>query len=84
MFGARSVCSVTATFTPLPNHAYRALLALHYENRTCDLQIADQNNVAVPFQTPVYSCHKSMSGIFKNGQAGFSKNAPVPVLVPIR
>lgn len=68
-YALMGTCSVTATFTPQPNQAYRALLALHYDQQTCELQIADQNDLAVALQKPVYSCFKNSAGIGRNGQA---------------
>jgi hypothetical protein len=68
--GGNDFCSVTATFTPSPNSSYRALLKLDGSARKCELQIADQNNREVAYQSPIYSCDQTM-GTTRNGEAGF-------------
>lgn len=81
--GGNDFCTVTATFTPQANSSYRALLKHSNGASTCALQIADQNDREVAFQSPVYSCDQN-NGTVRNGAASFRPVVPVglPILLP--
>ncbi|HEX8613175.1 MAG TPA: hypothetical protein VF800_17945 [Telluria sp.] len=73
LWGGNSGCSVTATFTPKANDTYDARLYIRGNSASCELVIVDQDNHAVPFTKPAYSCVQTLDGITRNG-AGWYKS----------
>ena len=68
-------CSVTATFTPLTGHSYKAAFDVVDDVSQCGLKVQDntfQEVSDVTFESPEYSCVESfIEEKVHNGQAGW-------------
>ncbi|ATQ76147.1 hypothetical protein CR152_17620 [Massilia violaceinigra] len=81
--GANAGCSVTATFLPVPGAKYEARLYNRGNSARCEMVIVDDQNVAVPFTTPAFSCMGSVNGKTRNGVGWFAYPKIPPLILNI-
>lgn len=77
---ANAGCSVTATFLPAPGATYEARLYIRGNSARCEMVIVDDQNVAVPFTTPAFSCMGGINGKTQNG-VGWFAYPKIPTLI---